>query len=96
MLNQLSNEQLIYLIEQLNHSLFLIGETCVDESKNHIDSDKAVNKMIDYINAFNFMPPRGDGAKELAIQEWKTCINDVIIQINNIKNTQIELLEKDK
>ena len=58
--------------------------------------DKAVNKMIDYINAFNFMPPRGDDAKELAIQEWKTCINDVIIQINNIKNTQIELLEKDK
>lgn len=49
MLNQLSKEQLIYLIEQLNHSLFLIGETCVDESKNHIDSNKAVNKIRDYI-----------------------------------------------
>lgn len=49
MLNQLSNEQLIYLIEQLNHSLFLIGETCVNESKNHIDSDKAVNEIRNYI-----------------------------------------------
>lgn len=57
--------------------------------------DKAVDKMIDYINAFNFLPPRGEGAKELAIQEWKKCINDVIIQINNIKNTQIELLDRD-
>jgi hypothetical protein len=32
-LSQLSKEQLIYLIEQLNHSQFLISETCVDESK---------------------------------------------------------------
>ena len=32
-LSQLSKEQLIYLIEQLNYSQFLISETCVDESK---------------------------------------------------------------
>ena len=32
-LSQLSKEQLIYLIEQLNNSQFLISETCVDESK---------------------------------------------------------------
>lgn len=31
--------------------------------------DKAVDEMIEYINAFNFMPPRGDGAKEQAINE---------------------------
>ena len=48
--------------------------------------DKAVNEMIEYINA------RGDGAKEQAINEWKQCINNVIIQINNIKNTQIDLI----
>lgn len=54
--------------------------------------DKAVDEMIEYINAFAFMPPRGDGAKEMAIQEWKKCINNVIIQINNIKNTQIDLI----
>lgn len=48
-LNQLSKEQLIYLIEQLNRSQFLISEVCVDESKWHIDSDKAVDKIRDYI-----------------------------------------------
>lgn len=54
--------------------------------------DKAVSEMIDYINAFAFLPPMGDGAKERAIQEWKSVINDVVIQLNNIKNTQIDLL----
>ena len=48
-LSQLSKEQLIYLIEQLNHSQFLISETCVDESKQHIDSNKAVDKIRSYI-----------------------------------------------
>ncbi len=48
-LNELSKEQLIYLIEQLNHSLFLISETCVSESKCHINCDNAINKIRDYI-----------------------------------------------
>ena len=48
-LNQLSKEQLIYLIEQLISSQFLIGETCVEESKCHIDSDRAVDKIRGYI-----------------------------------------------
>ena len=48
-LNQLSKEQLIYLIEQLDHSQFLIGEICVEVSKYHIDSDKAINKIRNYI-----------------------------------------------
>lgn len=48
-LSQLSKEQLIYLIEQLNHSQLLISETCVDESKQHIDSNKAVDKIRSYI-----------------------------------------------
>ena len=48
-LNQLSKEQLIYLIEQLVHSQFLIGETCVEESKLHITSNEAVNKIREHI-----------------------------------------------
>lgn len=48
-LNHLSKEQLIYLIEQLNDSMFLIGETCVDESKCHIASDKAVDEIRKHI-----------------------------------------------
>ena len=54
--------------------------------------DKAVSEMIDYINAFNFLPPRGAGAKEQALNEWKQVINNVVIQLNNIKNTQIDLI----
>lgn len=48
-LEELSKEQLIYLIEQLDRSQFLIGETCVNESKLHISSDKAVDKIREYL-----------------------------------------------
>ena len=48
-LKTLDKEQLIYLIEQFYHSSFLISEVCVDESKLHIDSDKAVDKIRNYI-----------------------------------------------
>ena len=48
-LNELSKEQLIYLIEQFYHSQFLISETCVEESKQHISSEKAVKKIYNYL-----------------------------------------------
>ena len=48
-LNELSKEQLIYLIEQFYHSQFLISETCVEESKQHISSEKAVQKICNYL-----------------------------------------------
>lgn len=44
-LNELSKEQLIYLIEQSYYSQFLIGEVCVDESKQHISSEMAIKKI---------------------------------------------------
>lgn len=44
-LKELSKDQLIYLIEQYYHSQFLISETCVDESKQHISSERAVEKI---------------------------------------------------
>lgn len=49
LLMTLSNEQLIYLIEQMNHSLFLIGETCVAESKGHIETTDAIREIRDDI-----------------------------------------------
>ena len=48
-LNELSKDQLIYLIEQFYHSQFLISETCVDESKYHISSENAVQKIRSYL-----------------------------------------------
>ena len=48
-LNELSKDQLIYLIEQFYRSQFLISETCVGESKCHISSENAVQKIRSYL-----------------------------------------------
>ena len=48
-LNELSKDQFIYLIEQFYHSQFLISETCVDESKCHISSEMAIKKIRNYL-----------------------------------------------
>ena len=48
-LNEFSKEQLIYLIEQFYYSQFLISEVCVDESKCHISSEDAVEKIRSYL-----------------------------------------------
>ena len=48
-LNELSKDQLIYLIEQYYHSQFLISEVCVEESKCHISSENAIKKIRDYL-----------------------------------------------
>ena len=49
LLMTLSNEQLVYLIEQMHRSLFLIGETCVAESKGHIEATDAISNIRDDI-----------------------------------------------
>ena len=48
-LNELSKEQFIYLIEQFYHSQFLISEVCVEESKCHISSEETVKKIRSYL-----------------------------------------------
>ena len=48
-LKELEKEHLIYLIEQLVKSQFYISETCVEESKWHISSDKAIDKIRKYL-----------------------------------------------
>ena len=48
-LNELSKDQLIYLIEQFYHSQFLIGITCVEESKYHIPSEQAIQEIRKYL-----------------------------------------------
>ena len=48
-LNGLSKDQLIYLIEQFYHSQFLISEVCVEESKQHISFEQAVQNIRKYL-----------------------------------------------
>lgn len=57
----LSKEQLIHIINKCDCSLFLISEICVDESKMDISSDKAVEKIRNYI----YNVPRCLDEKEL-------------------------------
>lgn len=48
-LDELSKEQLIYLIEQMKSSLCKIGEACVEESKGHRAPEKALEDIRGYI-----------------------------------------------
>ena len=75
-LNQLSKDQLIYLIEQFYHSQFLISETCVDESKCHISSENAVQKIRSYLydmpdtyNVDNFKAQIDMGMGKITVEE---------------------------
>ena len=44
-LNALTKEQLIFLINQYQHMEFLISEVCVNESKQHIPSEQAIEEI---------------------------------------------------
>lgn len=50
----LSKEELIKIINLYYSCCFKIGETCVEESKEHIDSDEAIDKIRDYLRSVDF------------------------------------------
>jgi hypothetical protein len=51
-LMQLSKEQLIYLLEQFEHSACLISETCVDVSKGNINAKMQSQKSATTVILF--------------------------------------------
>ena len=80
-LNELSKDQLIYLIEQFYHSQFLIGEACVDESKQHISSENAVQKIRSYLynmpntyNVDNFKAQIDLKMGKITIEEYRKIL----------------------
>lgn len=48
-LRALNKEQLVDLIDKLDRSQFLIGETCVDVSKWHISPEQGIDKIRGYL-----------------------------------------------
>lgn len=50
----LSKEELIQIIAIYHHCKFMVGETCVEESKCNIKSDEAVDKIRNYLNEVDF------------------------------------------
>ena len=80
-LNELSKDQLIYLIEQFYHSQFLISETCVDESKQHISSKQAIQEIREYLydmpdtyNVDNFKAQIDMGMGKITVEEYRKIL----------------------
>ena len=53
-LNALTKEQLIFLINQYQHMEFIISEICVNESKQHIPFEQAIEKIRKELRNCNF------------------------------------------
>lgn len=80
-LKDLSKEQLLYLIEHLDYSLRLISEVCVDESKLHLTSNKAVDKIRGYIYHIPFFRDSTELAayidmkmEKISVEEYRKII----------------------
>lgn len=56
--------------------------------------DKHYIKLLNLIYEIDMYPPDDKLQKGLYISRLKSTFNDTLIQLNNIKNTQLELLEK--
>lgn len=55
---------------------------------------KYYTELLNLIDEIEQFPPTNDLEKLLYVSRLKTTFNDTLIQLNNIKNTQLELLEK--
>ena len=56
--------------------------------------DKHYTKLLNLIYEIDMYPPDDELQRKLYISRLKTTFNDTLIQLNNIKNTQLELLNK--
>lgn len=75
-LNELSNEQLVYLIDQLCESQFLIGEICVDVSKSHISCDEAISRIRESLYALPLMFDATDMGAYIDVQIGKISVSE--------------------
>ena len=69
-LNACSKEQLIFLIDKYWSSMCYICEVCVNESKMHIFSEKAVNKIREELRSLDF-PFSSDSERLSAFIDYK-------------------------
>lgn len=57
--------------------------------------EKHYTYLLNLIYEIDMYPPEDEIQKEVYISRLKSTFNDVLIQLNNIKNTQLELLERE-
>lgn len=53
--NELSKEQVIFLLQRYQHSMFMIGEICVSASKQEVSAESALNEIRDNIINIPYM-----------------------------------------
>lgn len=56
--------------------------------------ENSYKKLLELIDEIEKYQPDDELQKTLYVSRLKTTFNDTLIQLNNIKNTQLELLEK--
>ena len=56
---------------------------------------KYYTKLLNLIDEIEMYPPEDELQKQLYISRLKLTFNDTLIQLNNVKNTQIELLNRE-
>lgn len=58
--DKLTRDDLIYLLREYDHTWFCIGETLVDQSKQHISNEYAIDEIRGSLSELNGLNPRND------------------------------------
>ena len=56
--------------------------------------EKYYTELLNLIDEIEMYPPEDEIQKDLYVSRLKTTFNDTLIQLNNIKNTQIDYLKE--
>ena len=59
-LNKLTRDDLIYILRVYTHTWVCIGEVLVDQSKQHISNEYAIDEIRGYLSELNGLNPRND------------------------------------
>ena len=59
-LEELTRDDLIYLLREYDHTWSCIGETLVNQSKQHINNEYAIDKIRCYLSKINGLNPRSN------------------------------------
>ena len=67
----------------------------VKKIQKHMNKlQKALDELNEYVWAFEFLLPQGDGAKERAIEEWCEVCRDVVNKVQSVRDTQIDIIAR--
>ena len=59
-LDKLTRDDLIYLLRIYKHAWVCIGEVLIDQSKQHISNEYAIDEIRGYLSELNGLNPRND------------------------------------